>query len=122
MVDATSDASARARALRREPLRALFVVWSCAAAIHALAAGLARPAAGPPPWVPIRLDPSTASVAELGLLPGIGEERARAIVLHRVRHGRFRSADDLTAVPGLGPKSVAALLPDLCFEAAESPN
>jgi len=60
-----------------------------------------------------RIDLNAASVADLMTLPGIGRTRAVAVVLHRVRHGRFRSLDDLVRVDGLGPATVASLRPYL---------
>lgn len=40
-------------------------------------------------------------------LPGMGRHRAEALVLWRLRHGRFARLEDLTRVPGLGPRTVA---------------
>jgi competence protein ComEA len=48
-------------------------------------------------------------VAELCTLPGIGQKRAEAIVLHRVRHGWFQAVAGLCEVDGLGPETVAQL-------------
>jgi competence protein ComEA len=42
-------------------------------------------------------------------LPGLGRTRAAAVVLHRVRHGPFRTVDDLAQVDGLGPVTVERL-------------
>ncbi len=68
--------------------------------------------ARPTPWPePIRLDPNRARAGELALLDGIGPTRARAIVLHRVRHGPFREVADLAAVDGIGPITVERLAP-----------
>ena len=39
-------------------------------------------------------------------LNGIGESKARAIVAHRTENGPFQSAEDLTAVKGIGSKTV----------------
>lgn len=58
---------------------------------------------------PHSVDINRASVAELSTLPGIGRTRARALVLHRVRHGPFRAVSDLLSVDGLGPITVAEL-------------
>jgi competence protein ComEA len=55
------------------------------------------------------VDVNRASIAELATLPGIGRGRARALVLHRVRHGAFRRLSDLAAVDGLGPITVREL-------------
>ncbi|MEC7583463.1 MAG: helix-hairpin-helix domain-containing protein [Planctomycetota bacterium] len=52
-----------------------------------------------------------ASMGELQALPGIGPERAGAIVLHRVRHGPFATPSDLSRVWGIGPATSALLQP-----------
>jgi competence protein ComEA len=62
-----------------------------------------------------KLDPNTASVAELRRLPGVGPVRAQAIVTERVSGGRFRSPSDLARVPGIGPHAVRALTPHVAF-------
>lgn len=50
---------------------------------------------------------NTASAEEIAqALNGIGETKARAIVARREAGGPFKSADDLTAVKGVGPKTV----------------
>lgn len=40
------------------------------------------------------------------VLNGVGLKKAEAIVQHRETHGRFDSADDLTAVKGIGESIV----------------
>lgn len=62
---------------------------------------------------PRLVDVNRASIPELATLPGIGRERARALVLHRVRHGPFRRLADLERVDGLGPGRVAEITPHL---------
>lgn len=64
-----------------------------------------------PSAVPVRLDCNRATLAELATLPGIGPGRAAAVVLHRVRFGPFRRAEDLGRVDGIGPQTLAELLP-----------
>lgn len=49
-----------------------------------------------------RIDINTASISELDTLPGIGEEKAKAIVDFREKNGKFRSVDDLLYVSGIG--------------------
>ncbi|MHC5062918.1 MAG: ComEA family DNA-binding protein [Planctomycetota bacterium] len=61
----------------------------------------------------MRLDPNRARLPELMLLPGIGQQRAEAIILQRIRHGPFRRIEDLAEVPGLGPKTLLELSPYL---------
>jgi competence protein ComEA len=41
----------------------------------------------------------------LEALPGIGEERAKAIIDYRSEHGAFRSTNELTKVSGIGIKT-----------------
>ena len=54
---------------------------------------------------------NTADVEELGTLPRVGPVLAQRIVDWRQQHGRFKSAQELDAVDGIGPKLLAALLP-----------
>jgi len=63
---------------------------------------------------PLRIDVNLAAPGELVAVPGIGPSHAEAIVLHRVRHGPFRTVDDLAAVDGIGPGLLAALRPFVC--------
>jgi competence protein ComEA len=51
-----------------------------------------------------RLDINRASAEELTLIPGIGPKLAERIVEVRARRGRFESLAELRAVRGLGPK------------------
>ncbi len=57
------------------------------------------------------IDLNAAGVAELDLLPGVGEATARAIIEHRTKHGRFRSIEELDRVPGIGPAKLARIRP-----------
>ena len=61
----------------------------------------------------MRLDANRASAHDLEAVPGIGPERAAAMVETRERRGPFASAEDLEAVPGLGPTVRASLDPYL---------
>ena len=56
-----------------------------------------------------QVDLNTAGVAELERLPGIGYELAGRIVEFRSTHGGFTSAEDLTKVRGIGPKTIETL-------------
>ncbi len=50
---------------------------------------------------------NTASAEEISqALNGIGETKAQAIVAQREANGPFKSADDLTVVQGIGPKTI----------------
>lgn len=52
------------------------------------------------------IDPNTADAAELTELPGIGETLAAAIIAERENGGLFRFPEDLTAVRGIGTKTL----------------
>ena len=83
------------------------------------------PAVGPALNLRLRLDPNTASAEELALLPHIGPQLAQNIVAYRVAAGRppaFRTADDLDAVPRIGPVTVEALRPHLRFADCSNPQ
>lgn len=58
------------------------------------------------------LDPNTAPVDSLELLPGIGPVLAARIAEYR-QHTRFEQASDVTAVKGIGPKLYERLKPFL---------
>jgi competence ComEA-like helix-hairpin-helix protein len=59
----------------------------------------------------VGIDINTAKEADLVLLPGIGQVKAKAIVDHRRRNGPFRSIDELAAVHGIGDRTVEHLRP-----------
>jgi competence protein ComEA len=45
---------------------------------------------------------STATLAELDALPGVGPVTAQKIIDYRTAHGAFTSVDELDAIPGIG--------------------
>ena len=60
----------------------------------------------------LRIDPNTATRAELMLLPDIGPVRADAIVAQRDAAGAgIDAADDLDRVRGIGPRRLEKLNP-----------
>jgi competence protein ComEA len=68
-----------------------------------------RPLRGPARLlVGLPIDANRADAATLEALPGIGPARALAIVAARER-GPFRRVEDLTRVPGIGPRTLAGL-------------
>ncbi len=79
--------------------------------VRLFAAGMLTGRRGGPIVIPVRIDLNRAPLAELMALPGIGHVRAEAIILHRVRHGPFRRLEDLRSVDGIGPETVAELVP-----------
>ena len=58
-----------------------------------------------------KININTASAQELTTLPGIGPKKADAIVAYRVANGVFGSVDDIVKVKGIGPKTLDKLRP-----------
>jgi competence protein ComEA len=58
---------------------------------------------------------NTATVAELGLLPGVGPSKAAAIVKYR-KARPFKKVEDILRVKGIGRKSFRAMRPYLSVE------
>jgi competence protein ComEA len=57
-----------------------------------------------------------ASQKELESLPGIGEEKARAILAEREKRGGFQSVDDLLEINGFSQKLIDQIRPYLYIE------
>lgn len=70
-------------------------------------------AALPPVVAPVagKVDINTASAKDLQILPRIGPRTAEHIVAHRAQNVPFQAVDDLTAVKGIGPKTLADIKP-----------
>ncbi|MCI8595031.1 MAG: helix-hairpin-helix domain-containing protein [Oscillospiraceae bacterium] len=75
--------------------------------------GAARPqeSASTPPELSVALpiDLNSATKEELMELPGIGETRAEAVLAYREANGAFTGVDELTAVDGIGEKTLEKL-------------
>jgi competence protein ComEA len=54
-----------------------------------------------------KININTATVAELDVLPGIGEVTAERIIAFREEHGPYRSVDDLVHVQGISTNTIA---------------
>lgn len=67
----------------------------------------------PPKSARFEVDVNSASWTELAQVPEVGETLAQRIVEHRKAHGPFKSLDDLTAVPGIGPRTLELMRPAL---------
>ena len=101
---------------RRRLLLELWSVVTAALLVRAVGREILPPP-GMRPVTPWLVDVNRASVGELQALPGVGLARARALVLHRVRHGWFGSTAELARVDGFGPGVVAMLAPYVQFGA-----
>ncbi len=55
-------------------------------------------------------------------LKGIGAVKAEAIVKYRTENGPFSEANDLIAVPGIGPKTLELFQEQLTFDDAVEQN
>lgn len=58
-----------------------------------------------------QIDINLADQRELTMMPGIGELTANRILQDRDQNGPFATLDDLTRVPGVGPKTVRDIRP-----------
>ena len=72
-------------------------------------AGPARAAAGSEGAPGRRVSLSSATLADLEALPGIGPVTAQKILDYRAQHGGFSSVDDLDAISGIGPARIEQL-------------
>ena len=55
------------------------------------------------------IDLNTADVADLITLPGIGEDRAKAIIAYRNQIGGFKTIDQIQDIEGIGPATFEKL-------------
>jgi competence protein ComEA len=51
-----------------------------------------------------KIDINSADAKALTAIKGLGEKKAEAIVEYRDKNGKFKSADDLLKVKGIGKK------------------
>lgn len=63
----------------------------------------------------LHINVNEARWEELALLPGIGRQKAGAIVAHREANGPFEGIGDLQDVAGIGPKLSESIAPYIVF-------
>src|SRR5438094_8496891 len=68
-----------------------------------------------------KIDVDVASADELDALPGVGPVLARRIIADRERHGAFGSLANLRRVKGIGPALAARLGPLVTFSGTPRP-
>ena len=73
-----------------------------------------------PPKAPVNIN--TATAEELQRLPGIGPVRAAQIIRLRQKNGKFRSVEELRALPRLSEKQFQQLKKYATVEDARSPK
>jgi len=56
----------------------------------------------------VKININKATVEELAQLKRVGEKYAERIVEYREKHGPFERVEDITLVPGIGPKTLEA--------------
>lgn len=54
----------------------------------------------------VKVNINNASLEELAQLKRVGPKYAERIIEYRDNHGAFKQVEDLTNVPGIGPKTV----------------
>ena len=80
-------------------------VWCSAPLAAPASSGLA--AAERPLMDAARVDLNTAGPVALQTLPGVGEQRAKALIAYRLEHGPFDRVEDAAQVPGIPAEAVA---------------
>lgn len=90
-----------------EQIRPLVSIGAAAADATASAAPATPSVATPAAGCPVNVNKADASA--LLILPGIGESKAAAIVQYRSDHGVYATCDELDAVSGIGPATLAAI-------------
>ena len=60
-----------------------------------------------------QVDVNRAEWPELVQLPGVGQTLAERMIADRARNGRFRDVEDLSRVPGIGPRTLEQIRPYL---------
>jgi len=81
----------------------VLAVWAVVCAAWALAHPRTLDTAADAPGDAYLIDVNAASVADLRLLPGVGEALAERIVADRAERGPFGDVADLRRVHGIGP-------------------
>ncbi len=63
-----------------------------------------------------KININLADLSTLDGLPGIGKEKAQAIITFREKYGYFQELDELLYVPGIGVNLFNSILPQITLE------
>jgi len=96
------------------------LVAAALAALFAVALSVGSAFAAAKPAPAGKINLNTATADQLTAVPGIGEKLAARIVEHRQKNGAFKSVQELMNVKGVGEKSLGKLEPFLSTGAAEA--
>ena len=96
------------------------LVSAALAALFAVALSVGSAFAAAKPAPAGKINLNTATADQLTAVPGIGEKLAARIVEHRQKNGSFKSVQELMNVKGVGEKSLGKLEPFLSAGAAEA--
>lgn len=66
------------------------------------------------------IDINQATVEQLDTLPGIGEQKAAAIIAYREQHGTFQTIEDIQNVTGIGPSIFERIKDLICAQNCSS--
>ncbi|MEZ4474015.1 MAG: ComEA family DNA-binding protein [bacterium] len=102
---ATADAIARVKGIGPKSVEkwAAQITTDCNAAAPAAQAPASAGGEAPAGKLPGPIDLNAATAEQLAAVPGIGPKTAEAIVALRGTKGGFKSVDELTEVKGIGP-------------------
>ena len=96
------------------------LVSAALAALFAVALSVGSAFAAAKPAPSGKINLNTATADQLTAVPGIGEKLAARIVEHRQKNGSFKSVQELMNVKGVGEKSLGKLEPFLSTGSAEA--
>ena len=96
------------------------LVAAALAALFAVALSAGSAFAAAKPAPAGKINLNTATADQLTAVPGIGEKLAARIVEHRQKNGSFKSVQELMNVKGVGEKSLGKLEPFLSTGSAEA--
>jgi len=109
----------KANAHSLDPIITSLIVLGFILAVTSLRTLAVSKPIGSPPAALASINPNTAPWWELMVLPDIGETTARKIVEFREANSdqasAFRNPADLEPVPGIGPKTIQRIAPNLRF-------